>query len=192
VASELLVLAALLLALSPFLLPNPSPLSPLYLIDPLLLLGCSVLLVAVSVTALLVAAFPVIQDVSRAARSAEKLFDRLDRELPPTLEAIRLAGMELSDLGEEVAQGVQSASMVVQQVDRGIVEAKQQAGNLTNTTKSVWVGVKAAWQTWRDRGESLDRRSISPDPRSLQSDYLDAGVKRDLDYLHESMLDADD
>jgi hypothetical protein len=85
----------------------------LYLIDPLLLLACSVLLVAVSVTALLVAAFPAIQDVSRAARSAEKLFDRLDRELPPTLEAIRLAGLELTDLGEEVAQGVQSASMVV-------------------------------------------------------------------------------
>lgn len=150
------------------------------------------LLVAVSVTALLVAAFPAIQDVSRAARSAEKLFDRLDRELPPTLEAIRLAGLELSDLGEEVAQGVQSASMVVKQVDRGIVGAKQQAGNIQTTTKSVWVGVKAAWQTWRDLGESIDRRSISPDPRSAQPDYLDTGSNRDLYYLHESMLDADE
>lgn len=150
------------------------------------------LLVAVSVTALLVAAFPAIQDVSRAARSAEKLFDRLDRELPPTLEAIRLAGLELGDLGEEVTQGVQSASMVVKQVDRGIVEARQQAGNIQTTTKSVWVGVKAAWQTWRDRGESLDRRSISPDPRSPQSDYLDLGAKQDLYYLHESMLEEDE
>ncbi len=100
--------------------------------------------------------------------------------------------MEISDLGEEVSQGVQSASMVVQQVDRGIVEAKQQAGNITNTTKSVWVGVKAAWQTWRDRGESFDRQSISSNSRSPQPDYLDAGAERDLYYLHESMLDADD
>jgi hypothetical protein len=53
-----------------------------------------------------VAAFPAIQDVSRAARSAEKLFDRLDRELPPTLEAIRLAGLELGDLSGEMSQGV--------------------------------------------------------------------------------------
>jgi hypothetical protein len=164
----------------------------LYLIDPLFLLACSVLLVAVSVTALLVAAFPAIQDVSRAARSAEKLFDRLDRELPPTLEAIRLAGLELSDLGEEVAQGVQSASMVVKQVDRGIVEVKQQAGNFQTTTKSVWVGFKAAWQSWRDRGESSDRARFAPEPRSPQPDYPDPAAKRDLYYLHESMLDNDD
>jgi uncharacterized protein YoxC len=122
-------------------------------IDPLLLLGCSVLLVAVSLTALLVAAFPAIQDVSRAARSAEKLFDRLDRELPPTLEAIRLAGLELSDLGEEMTQGVQSASMVVQQVDRSLTAVKKQAGTVQTNSQSVWVGVKAAWQTWRDSAE---------------------------------------
>jgi hypothetical protein len=164
----------------------------LYLIDPLLLLACSVLLVAVSVTALLVAAFPAIQDVSRAARSAEKLFDRLDRDLPPTLEAIRLAGLELSDLGEEVSQGVQSASMVVKQVDRGIVEAKQQASNLQTNTKSVWVGVKAAWQTWRDRGTEIDRRSISANSKSPQQGYLNAGAERDLYYLHESILEDDE
>jgi hypothetical protein len=169
-------------------IPNPKSKIPLYLIDPLLLVACSFLLVAVSVTALLVAAFPAIQDVSRAARSAEKLFDMLDRELPPTLEAIRMAGLELSDLGEEVAQGVQSASMVVKQVDRGIVEAKQQAGNIQTTTKSVWVGVKAAWQTWRDRGEAVDRRNISPNSQSPQPDYLDAGTERDLYYLRESIL----
>ncbi len=171
---------------------NPKSPIPLSLIDPLLLLACSVLLVAVSVTALLVAAFPAIQDVSRAARSAEKLFDRLDRDLPPTLEAIRLAGLELSDLGEEVSQGVQSASMVVKQVDRGIVEARQQAGNLQTTTKSVWVGVKAAWKTWRDRGEAVDRRNISPNAKSPQSDYLDASAERDLYYLRESIIEEEE
>jgi hypothetical protein len=149
-------------------------------------------MVAVSLTALLVAAFPAIQDVSRAARSAEKLFDRLDRELPPTLEAIRLAGLELSDLGEEVAQGVQSASMVVKQVDRSLVEAKQQAENIQSTTKSVWVGVRAAWQTWRDRSESVDRQSSSPTSKSLQQDSFVTAAEQDLYYLHEATFDEED
>ena len=109
------------------------------------------LLVAVSLTALLVAAFPAIQDLSRAARSAEKLFDRLDRELPPTLEAIRLAGLELGDLSDDLAQGVQSAAAVAQQVDLSIVQVKKQAGNVQTNTRSVWVGVRAAWRTWQQR-----------------------------------------
>ncbi len=122
------------------------------LIDPLLFLGCSILLVAVSLTALVVAAFPAIQDLSRAARSAEKLFDRLDRELPPTLEAIRLAGLELSDLTDEMSQGVQSATTVVQQANLSLTQVQKQAGNVRTSTRSVWVGVRAAWQTWRSNG----------------------------------------
>lgn len=119
------------------------------LIDPVLFLGCSLLLVAVSLTALVVAAFPAIQDLSRAARSAEKLFDRLDRELPPTLEAIRLAGLELGDLSDEVSQGVQGATSVVRQANLSLSEVKKQAGAVSTNTRSVWLGVKTAWQTWR-------------------------------------------
>jgi hypothetical protein len=122
------------------------------IVDPLILLGCSILLVAVSLTALVVAAFPAIQDVSRAARSAEKLFDKLDRELPPTLEAIRLAGLELGDLSDEMSQGVQSAAAVAQQVDLSLIQVKKQASNVQTNTRSIWVGVKAAWRTWNDRG----------------------------------------
>jgi hypothetical protein len=138
----------------------------LTIIDPLLFLGGSILLVAVSLTALVVAAFPAIQDLSRAARSAEKLFDRLDRELPPTLEAIRLASLELSDLSEEMSQGVQSASAVAQQVDLSLVEVKKQAGNLQTGTRSVWVGVKAAWQTWRAGDDSPAYAQMSASPRA--------------------------
>jgi uncharacterized protein YoxC len=144
----------------------------LSIIDPLLLLGCSLLLVAVSVTALVVAAFPAIQDVSRAARSAEKLFDRLDRDLPPTLEAIRLAGLELSDLGEEMNQGVQSASAVVQQVDRSLVEVKKQAETVQINTRSVWVGVKAAWQTWR-AGDRSHREQMAASDSLLPQEFDD-------------------
>jgi uncharacterized protein YoxC len=120
------------------------------LIDPLLWLNMSVLLVAIGITALLVAVFPAMQEVSRAARSAEKLFDTLNRELPPTLEAIRLTGLELSDLSDEVTQGVQSATSIVQQVDRGIAGVKERSENLQTGTWSLWVGVKTAWRTWRD------------------------------------------
>ncbi|AFY95553.1 hypothetical protein [Chamaesiphon minutus] len=160
-------------------------------IDPLLFLGCSILLVAVSLTALVVAAFPAIQDLSRAARSAEKLFDRLDRELPPTLEAIRLASLELSDLSDEMSQGVQSATAVVQQVDLSLTQVKKQAGNVQTNTRSVWVGVKAAWQTWRDRGDSHRRERLSTaetaslpqSPARLDRDW------RELDYLEGADLD---
>jgi hypothetical protein len=146
-------------------------------------------LVAVSLTALVVAAFPAIQDVSRAARSAEKLFDRLDRELSPTLEAVRLAGLELSDLSDEMSQGVQSASAVVQQVDLSLTEVKKQAGNVRVNTQSVWVGVKAAWQTWRDRGDSTPNNQISSANHSSlsASSALDAPARQ----LHQRNLEFD-
>ncbi|PSB48004.1 hypothetical protein C7B77_24065 [Chamaesiphon polymorphus CCALA 037] len=159
-------------------------------IDPLLFLGCSILLVAVSLTALVVAAFPAIQDLSRAARSAEKLFDRLDRELPPTLEAIRLASLELSDLSDEMSQGVQSATAVAQQVDLSITQVKKQAGNVQTNTRSVWVGIKAAWQTWRDRGESNSHDRLSAAERASlpqSPDRLDRSW-RELDYLEDDKL----
>lgn len=74
-------------------------------IDPLFWLGLSILLVAVSLTAVLIAALPAFQELARAARSAEKLFDTLQREFPPTLEAIRLTGMEINELTEDLNEG---------------------------------------------------------------------------------------
>jgi len=116
-------------------------------LDPLFWLGLSILLVAVSLTAVLVAALPALQELARAARSAEKLFDTLSRELPPTLESIRLTGLEISDLTDEVNKGVQSASQVVQQVDDSIDIAKKQAQKVQIHYKSVWAGLKAGWKT---------------------------------------------
>jgi uncharacterized protein YoxC len=115
--------------------------------DPLFWLGLSILLVAVSLTALLVVAIPAFQELGRAARSAEKLFDTLNRELPPTLEAIRLTGLEISELTDDVSQGVQSAGQVAKQVDQSLGEVKQQAQRVQTTTRSVFAGVKAAWRT---------------------------------------------
>jgi len=115
--------------------------------DPIFWLGLSILLVAVSLTAVLVTLIPAVQALARAARSVEKLADTLSREFPPTLEAIRLTGLEISELTDDVSDGVQSAGEVVKQVDRSIGSAKKQAQNLQATTRSVVSGMKAAWKT---------------------------------------------
>jgi uncharacterized protein YoxC len=117
-------------------------------IDPLFWLGLSLLLVATSLTAVLVAAIPALQELARAARSAEKLFDTLSRELPPTLEAIRVTGLEITDLTDDVSEGVKSANQVVKQVDQSLDSARIQAQNLQVGTRSILVGAKAAWRNF--------------------------------------------
>ncbi|WP_315788869.1 DUF948 domain-containing protein [Fischerella sp. JS2] len=116
--------------------------------EPLFWLGLSIFLVAISLTAVLVVAIPALQELARAARSAEKLFDTLSRELPPTLDAIRMAGLEINELTDDVSEGVKSASGVVKQVDQSLNSAKQQAQNIQINTRSVFVGVKAAWKSF--------------------------------------------
>ncbi len=119
-------------------------------LDPTFWLGCSLLLVAVSLTAVLMAALPVLQELSRAAHSAEKFFDTLNRELPPTLASIRLTGSEIGDLKKDVDRGVKSAVQVVEKVDRGLVVTKKQVGQAQTVVQGFWVGTKAAWHTFRN------------------------------------------
>jgi hypothetical protein len=129
--------------------------------DPLFWLVLSFLFVTVSLTIVLAVAIPALRDLARAARSAEKLFDTLKREFPPTLEAIRLTGIEISNLTDDVSQGVQSAGQVVKQVDQGITGVKKQASRVRSTTRSVLIGVKAAWKSFTrpQRNHSAMRRS---------------------------------
>lgn len=131
--------------------------------DPLFWLGLSILLVAVSLTALLFVAIPAFQELGRAARSAEKLFDTLNRELPPTLESIRLTGLEITELTEDVSDGVQSAGRVVKQVDDSLHSARQQAKRAQLTGRSVAAGVRAAWRTFTRSApaQSNSRRSTN-------------------------------
>ncbi|MBR8840316.1 MAG: DUF948 domain-containing protein [Stigonema ocellatum SAG 48.90 = DSM 106950] len=118
------------------------------MIDPLFWLGMSILLVSTSLTAVLVAAIPALRELARASRSAEKFFDTLSRELPPTLDAIRMTSLEITDLTDDVSEGVKSAGQVVKQVDQSIDSAKKQAQNIQVGTRSVFVGVKTAWKTF--------------------------------------------
>ncbi|MFZ4641223.1 MAG: hypothetical protein ACOYMP_12590 [Nodosilinea sp.] len=126
--------------------------------DPLFWLALSLLLLAVSLTTVLLVAVPTLRELGRAARSAEKLLDTLDRHLPSTLEAIRLTGLEIGELTDDMNAGVRSAGQVVKQVEEGITVARQHAQTLHTGTRSVWVGLRAAWQTWIDQPEQAPHR----------------------------------
>ena len=118
------------------------------LANPLFWLALSLFFVAVSVTTVLLVAVPALRELSRAARSAERLLDTLDRELPPTLETLRRTGVEVTELTDELQQGVQSAGRVVGQVDQSLTSTRQQVQTLHHGSRSLWAGVKTAWQVW--------------------------------------------
>lgn len=134
--------------------------------NPFFWLGLSLLLVAISLMALLTVAVLVLRELARAARSAEKLLDTLNRELPATLQDLRLTGKELSDLSEEVSGSVQSARNVAEQVDRSLLEAKAQAQKAHLTTRSVVAGASAAFQVLVKPTRRRRRPPIPPKARS--------------------------
>ena len=116
--------------------------------DPIFWLGLSLLLVALSLTTFLIVTLPAMLALARAARSVEKLANILARELPPTLEAIRLTGIEISELTDDVNDGVQSAGEIVKQVDQSLTNVRQQSKQVQTTTKSIFTGLKVAWKTF--------------------------------------------
>jgi len=167
-------------------------------IDPLFVLALSILLMAVSLIILILAFLPVLKELGRAARSVEKLADTLKRELPPTLEAIRLTGLEISDLTNDVSEGVNSATQVAKQVDQSVSGATKQARKFQAKTRGVVAGVKAAWQTWKR--SSSRRRAIERLPASsrraldLQTNEAASMTKislQDQDY-QEQEIEAQD
>ncbi|BAZ46606.1 hypothetical protein NIES4102_36420 [Chondrocystis sp. NIES-4102] len=143
------------------------------MIDPLFWLGLSLFLVAFSLFAVLLVTIPTLQEVAKAARSAEKLFDTLNREFPPTLEAIRLTGREVGELTEEVNQGINNATGVIQQVDEGLVKAKQQLQQVQQNSLGIAAGVRVAWQVWRNFEIKNDFTDQD------QSDLIDSNAKSD-------------
>jgi hypothetical protein len=142
--------------------------------EPIFWLALSLFLVAACLAAVLVAAIPALQAFVHASRSAEKLFDTLYRELPPTLEAVRLTGLEISDLSDDLSEGVESASKVAKQVDRGLRTAQRQVQDVNVTTQSVFAGVRAAWKSIThptskrrlDPVQSRDRQDLKDAPSS--------------------------
>ncbi|CAI9777615.1 unnamed protein product [Fraxinus pennsylvanica] len=92
---------------------------------------------AISATWLFCSAIPALLAFKRAAESLEKLMDVTREELPDTMAAIRLSGMEISDLtmelsdiGQEITQGVRSST-------RAVRLAEERLRRLTTMNPSV-------------------------------------------------------
>ncbi|XP_057541661.1 uncharacterized protein LOC130820341 isoform X1 [Amaranthus tricolor] len=97
------------------------------------ILACAV---ACSATWLFISAIPALLAFRRAAESLEKLLDVTREELPDTMAAVRLSGMEisdltmeLSDLGQEITQGVKRSTRVVHTAE----EKLRNFANMTST-----------------------------------------------------------
>lgn len=82
---------------------------------------------SVAFMSLVTAAVPTLFAMRRAAISLSKLADTAREELPSTMAAIRLSGMEisdltleLSDLSQEIADGVNKSAQAVQAAEAGI------------------------------------------------------------------------
>ncbi|XVE83233.1 hypothetical protein DITRI_Ditri16bG0071200 [Diplodiscus trichospermus] len=94
--------------------------------------------VAVSATWLFFSAIPTLLAFKRAAESLEKLMDVTREELPDTMAAVRLSGMEisnltmeLSDLGQEITQGARSSTRAVRLAEerlRGLTDIASSGG----------------------------------------------------------------
>ncbi|MBE9221194.1 DUF948 domain-containing protein [Cyanobacterium stanieri LEGE 03274] len=118
--------------------------------NPIIWLGLSFALVALSLTAVLIALIPVAQQLTNTARSAEKLLDTLNKEFPDTIESLKATNHEITQLTGEVKQGVKSVSSVSKQIDNNLNEAKKQINNVQVKSKSIWAGLKAGVKTWQN------------------------------------------
>lgn len=86
---------------------------------------------------LVIAAIPSLLAIKKAAEALEKLADTAREELPGTMAAIRLSGMEISDLtmelndlGQEISKGVRSSARVLSSAETGMRQAGGIASNV--------------------------------------------------------------
>ena len=128
--------------------------------NPFFWLLLSFLLVAISLTAVLAAAFPAFLELGRTARSAEKLLDTLNRELPRTLEALRKTGGELSDLGDELEDSLKGAKNIIQHTEKGIKTTQTQIRQVHHGSRSAFKGLLVAWRVFRAPSKQSPRRKI--------------------------------
>ena len=135
--------------------------------DPVFWLGLSVGLVAAGLLGIFVALIPAAKELGEAARSVKKFFDTLQRDLPPTLEALRLTGIEVSEIADSVDDGVKSAGSIVKRVDGGMEVTRNQVQNVSTATRSVAAGIRAGWKAFteeseRGQGEQPEQMHSSP------------------------------
>ncbi|PZU99898.1 MAG: DUF948 domain-containing protein [Pseudanabaena sp.] len=140
--------------------------------EAIFLLGLSFLLVVVCLTMLLLTAIPAFQELAKAANSIIRLADTLTRELPATLEAIRMTGLELSELSDELNQGAKNAGEAVKQVNDGIKGVKKGASSASIATKSAFAGIKAGLKSL-GRPRRKKRSLEQPEEKRSGREYFD-------------------
>ncbi|XP_022739653.1 uncharacterized protein LOC111291839 isoform X2 [Durio zibethinus] len=96
-------------------------------------IACSV---AVSATWLFLSAIPTLMAFKRAAESLEKLMDVTREELPDTMAAVRLSGMEISDLTMELSDLGQGITQSVRSSTRAVRLAEERLRGLTDVASS--------------------------------------------------------
>ncbi|MEM6519280.1 MAG: hypothetical protein AAF722_08110 [Cyanobacteria bacterium P01_C01_bin.70] len=134
------------------------------MIDPIFWLVLSFLLVSVSLTAVLVVLVPAVVELSRAARSFERLCDTINRDLPPTLESLRQTTQEITHLTDDVHAGVQNAGQAMQQANQGLHTVRGQAKRAQVNTRSLMAGMGAAWAALTKPEPTRDRPASTPSP----------------------------
>ena len=127
--------------------------------DPVFWLGLSVGLVAAGLLGIFVALIPAARELGDAAHSVKKFFDTLQRDLPPTLEALRLTGLEVSEIADSLDDGVKSAGRIVKRVDGGIEVTRSQVQTVSTTTRSVAAGIRAGWKAFTEEESKRNRLS---------------------------------
>ncbi|CAF1788317.1 unnamed protein product, partial [Brassica napus] len=111
----------------------PLQLSPLTLTQKhFVLLNVVACVTAISASWLFLAAIPTLLAFKKAAESLEKLLDLTREELPDTMAALRLSGMEISDLTMELSDLGQGITQGVKSSTRAIRVAEDRLRRLTN------------------------------------------------------------
>eukprot|EP00245_Coleochaete_scutata_P011732 TRINITY_DN4420_c0_g1_i2.p1 TRINITY_DN4420_c0_g1~~TRINITY_DN4420_c0_g1_i2.p1 ORF type:complete len:367 (-),score=54.39 TRINITY_DN4420_c0_g1_i2:829-1929(-) len=117
-----------------------------------LCLGFIAVVLSGSISALLLMAIPTLRAMKKAAESVEKLADTAREELPGTMAALRLSGMEisdltmeLSDLSQDIGEGLRSSARAVQAAEDGLRRMGSFASNSTlNSRNSTGGGSEAS------------------------------------------------
>ncbi|XP_004142034.1 uncharacterized protein LOC101204218 isoform X1 [Cucumis sativus] len=94
---------------------------------------------AISATWLFCSAIPTLLAFKRAAESLEKLMDVTREEIPGTMAAIRLSGMEISDLTMELSDLGQGITQGVRSSTRAVRVAEERLRRLTNMSPTASV-----------------------------------------------------
>ncbi|XP_015074764.1 uncharacterized protein LOC107018721 isoform X2 [Solanum pennellii] len=91
---------------------------------------------AISATWLFFSAIPTLLAFRRAAESLEKLMDVTREELPDTMAAVRLSGMEISDLTMELSDIGQGLTQGVRSSTRAVRLAEERLRQFSSTPQS--------------------------------------------------------